>query len=147
MDSGGGSVGTKRQRLIERAAGHYVAHVDDDDWVSHDYVKKVLAAIHASDFEADCVTLSGIVTTNGEKPEVFEHSIEHACWYKDATGKNCRTPNHLNAIRREHVLKAGFTDMEHGEDIEFSKRVQPLLVTEAPVRGPLYFYFWKKAVV
>ncbi|HTP29481.1 MAG TPA: hypothetical protein VMK12_27925, partial [Anaeromyxobacteraceae bacterium] len=42
-DAGPEPTGVKRNRLLARAVGEYVAHFDDDDLPSDDYVVKVLA--------------------------------------------------------------------------------------------------------
>jgi len=39
------TIGAKRNQLLHRAKGDYVAFVDDDDLVSSDYVNKVLSAV------------------------------------------------------------------------------------------------------
>lgn len=146
VDSETGEIGAKRQRLIEKTNGHYVAHVDDDDWISFDYIKRVVNAIVENDYESDCVELTGAVTTNGGSAGSFHHSIKYREWYTNDEGVHCRSPNHLNPVRRELALKAGFpAGVSHGEDHEFSKRLLPLLSREAPVNGgPLYHYWFCK---
>lgn len=147
VDDAGGTIGAKRQRLLERATGKYVAFVDDDDWLAHDYVRKVVGKIHECEYGVDCLSLAGVLTTNGECPERFRHSVDYSRWYQDASGLHCRTPNHLNPVRRELALAAGFPDIVFGEDHQYSKRLRPLLKTEAGTTGNLYFYwFWKKTV-
>lgn len=144
-DRGGVSIGEKRQALLERAKGHFVAFIDDDDGISFDYVYRILCAIKASP-DTDCVNLIGMMTTNGEAPQRFEHSIEHKEW-GEKDGVLVRGPNHLNAVRRELALQAGFPWRSHGEDREYSERLRPLLKNEARVRGdsPLYYYWYVPA--
>ena len=145
VDAGGGTIGAKRQRLLEKAIGQYVAFVDDDDLVHHEYVKQVVTQIRAHNYEVDCLSLNGVLTTNGEYPERFRHSIEYSRWYQDASGLHCRSPNHLNPCRRELALAAGFPDLMFGEDHQYSKKLRSLLKTEAKTTGDLYFYwYWKK---
>ena len=60
-------------------------------------------------------------------------------WF-EANNKYYRTPNHISPIRTELCLRAGFPHITIGEDSEFSKRVLPLLKTEAKVDGNIYFY-------
>jgi len=43
-DNGERSIGWKRNRLIERAQGEFVAFVDDDDTVSDDYLPRICQA-------------------------------------------------------------------------------------------------------
>lgn len=45
LDQGTATTGAKRNRLVARASGAYVCHVDDDDLVAPDYVATILAAI------------------------------------------------------------------------------------------------------
>ena len=133
----------KRQSLLGRALGHYVAFVDDDDMVSHDYVDKVVTAIKENAYAADCLSLSGAMTTDGARVERFEHSLAHDRWYQRADGVHCRTPNHLNAVRRSLALAAGFPEnVSHGEDREYARRLRPMLKLEAAVDGDIYHY-WK----
>lgn len=134
-------VGEKRQSLLERSKGHFVAFVDDDDGVAVDYVKRVVGAVSA-DPTVDCTSLEGVMTTAGNRPEVFRHSIAFDGWYtRDKI--HYRTPNHLNAIRRDLALKTGFVSKSVGEDHEFSKRIRPLLLKEASTgEAPLYFYWF-----
>lgn len=138
------TVGEKRQALLERARGHYVCFVDDDDGVAADYVERVVGAI-VQDPEADCLSLEGVMTTRGVRPERFTHSIAHDEW-ATRDGVHFRTPNHLNAIRRELALQAGFAAQSVGEDHDFSRRVRPLLKTETHTgHEPLYFYWYDPA--
>lgn len=146
IDGGERSVGEKRQRLLERAVGHYVAHVDDDDWVDSRYVKRVLEAVRGG--EVDCASLVGAITTNGERPEEFRHSIEYRGWYTEG-GVHYRTPNHLNAVRRELALKVGFASKNVGEDHDFSKALHPLLHREGSTGDEVLYHYWfcpKKSV-
>jgi len=143
------TVGEKRQALLKKARGYYVAFVDDDDMVAHDYVDRVTDAVTSPDYgpllSVDCASLVGVITTNGEKPQEFRHSIAYEGWYtKD--GVHFRCPNHLNPIRRDLALQVGFHNSNVGEDADFSKRLRPLLQKEASTGDkPLYFYFYNQA--
>ncbi len=143
VDDGQKSIGQKRNDLLARAVGQYVAFVDDDDMVAHDYVDRIVDALTLTDGEADCASLEGVITTNGENPERFTHSIEHARWYS-AGGTHYRTPNHLNPIKRELALQAGFPEKNFAEDHDFSQRVLPLLKSEVSTGAqPLYYYWFR----
>jgi hypothetical protein len=138
----GGTIGEKRQRLLERARGEFIVFVDDDDWVSHDYVHRILMAI-LDNPDADCIALNGVMVTSGVSPEPFYNSLEHAEWYsKD--GKHYRSPSHLSPVRRELALAAGFPSKSYGEDHEYAMRLRPLLKKEASIGdAPAYFYFYQ----
>lgn len=141
IDDGEKTIGQKRNGLLERAVGTYVAFVDDDDWVSHDYVDRIVTAL--IDNEADCVSLEGIITTDGENPERFTHSIEHDHWYS-ASGVHFRSINHLNAVRRSIALKVGFPSKNFGEDHDYSRALRPFLKSEANTgNSPLYYYWYR----
>lgn len=132
------SLGEKRQRLLDRAKGEYVAFVDDDDLVSPDYVARVVRAIGN---KPDCVSLVGVMTTNGNRPEKFEHSLKYKEW-RSVDGFHERTPNHLNVIRTEIARKIGFGNRTYTEDRLFSDELYPLLHNEeSSGDAPLYHYF------
>ena len=130
------SIGTKRNTLLDRARGDYVAFCDDDDLVSANYVADVLAALKDS---PDCAELRGIITTDGRNQRSFHHSIEHQAW-SEKDRVYLRYPNHLNPIKRELALQARFPEKNHGEDKEFSDRVKPLLKTMGASPMVTYFY-------
>lgn len=142
IESGHGTIGEKRQRLLEKAHGHFVAFVDDDDWIAHDYVTQVVGALEREP-DTDCASLWGIITENGDNPQKFHHSIKYEGWYRTADGLFARTPNHLNAVRRELALKAGFQASNFGEDHQFSKALRPLLKSEVAVESVLYHYWYR----
>lgn len=133
------TVGEKRQRLLERACGSYVAFCDDDDFVSHDYLARVLKACGEG---KDCCSLVGVITEDGNHPRRFEHSLAHSGWYTREDGVFIRTPNHLSAVRRELALKAGFASQNVSEDHLYSQALLPLLKSEASTgEAPLYMYW------
>jgi hypothetical protein len=141
IDNGELSVGQKRQKLLERAVGHYVAFVDDDDLVASDYLRRILGALkdHPT---TDCLSLVGVMTTDGEQPERFEHSVSFDGWYT-REGVHYRTPNHLSVVRRDLAIKVGFINKSVGEDHDYSSRLRPLLKTEASTgTAPLYYYLF-----
>lgn len=134
-----GTVGEKRQRLLLRATGGYIAFIDDDDWVSRDYVSRVVQACWQ---EADCCSLTGVITEDGANPARFEHSISYLGWRTRDDGTHERTPNHLNAVKRELALKAGFASKNVGEDHEYSSALRPLLQSEASTGAEPLYYYW-----
>jgi hypothetical protein len=140
-DRRGISVGMKRQALLERARGRYISFVDDDDIVPHNYCRRVVDELTYTD--VDSVSLEGVMTTDGQKPQRFIHSMHVEEWHtKD--GVFMRNSNHLNPVRRELALQAGFGDENCGEDHSYSKRLKPLVKTEADMgEAPLYFYAFR----
>jgi glycosyltransferase involved in cell wall biosynthesis len=133
------TIGAKRNALLKCATGDYVAMVDDDDLVSPRYVQLVLAALRNN---PDCAELWGIITEDGKNPKKFHHSIVHQEWC-ERNGVYLRYCNHLNAIRRDLALKAGFPDNSYGEDKTFSDRVKPLLKTMGAISQVTYRYEYR----
>lgn len=137
-DGGETPVGAKRNTLLKRAAGDYVVFVDDDDTVAETYVADILRAI---DHRPDCVNMIGKIWWGGKWKE-FRHSIRYAVWYEEG-GVYYRCPNHLNPVRRQYALAAGFPPALYiGEDKAYSQRLYQLLrgKHEARVNKPIYFY-------
>lgn len=133
------SIGAKRNMLLKRARGEYVAFIDDDDEVAANYVQLVLQALGS---KPDCAELRGEITTNGKNPKPFIHTVACKEWH-EKDGVYWRMPNHLNAIRRDLALQAGFPENNYGEDHEFSKRVQLFLKTQGDIPQTIYYYRYR----
>lgn len=130
------NIGTKRNKLLSIANGEYVVFIDDDDAISPDYICKVLTAIETG---PDCVGISGTITTNGQNEQQWHISKEYGRWFEQL-GVYYRTPNHISPVKRELALRAGFPEIEHGEDYAYSMRLLPLLQTEVKIPGNIYHY-------
>lgn len=140
-DREGVTVGEKRQTLLKKSQAHYVAYVDDDDEVAHDYVQRIVDAVAFSN--ADCASLEGIITTDGRNPQRFSHSISNGPVWRTEKGVHLRGPNHLSVVKRNLALQAGFESKNIGEDHGYASRLFPLLKKEVSTGNkPLYFYFW-----
>jgi glycosyltransferase involved in cell wall biosynthesis len=139
LDAGPGSIGAKRQRMIEDSVGEYIAFVDDDDMVAPDYVERVLPCLA---HRPDCVGITMHVTIDGRDwhpSPIFRHSLrfkENYLWH----GQD-RTPHHLCPLRREIALRARFPDLMWGEDYNYAQGIlQHLHTEEWSGDAPLYFY-------
>ena len=132
----GYNIGAKRNLLVKRALGEYIVFVDDDDFVSDDYIEKILAATES---KPDCIGISGTIKINGGAEQQWHISKDYGSWYENS----CiyyRTPNHISPVRRELALQVGFKEISFGEDYDYSKRLLPLLKTEVKVPGNIYLY-------
>lgn len=141
-DDGGMSIGDKRNKLLQRAKGDYVCFIDDDDEVSKDYVDKILSAIEST---PDCCSLTGVITWDGERPEVFEHSIKYDAYKTNTNNEPIvyeRFPNHLNTIRRAIAINYSFLPINHGEDTDWATQIFKAgeLKTESEISEVLYHY-------
>lgn len=134
------SIGAKRQTLLERARGKFVAFIDDDDWVSDNYVSRIVDAI-ASHPEIDCIGLIGEHTTNGANPERFVGSLRYREWGQNIDGyRYVRSPYHKNPVARTAAMRAGFRDERFGEDHTYSMRLLGLLHREHFISDEVLYY-------
>jgi hypothetical protein len=140
---GGMTVGAKRNLLLRRSVGEYVAFVDDDDAVAADYLKRILHAIDAYDGgidKPDCIGMNLrrlAITAEGRRWDdaPYAHRLGN-----NSVGFS-RPINHINPVRRDIAMKAGFPEQSWSEDSEHAKRLAPLLNTTEVIYGPtMYFY-------
>ena len=100
------SIGEKRNKLIKEATGEYIAFIDDDDWVSEDYINKIL---RATDHKPDVVGFNSIITFDGQTPRRVELTLNHNTWsHKMGKINNedhpivyYRCPNHLSPVKKK----------------------------------------------
>lgn len=93
--------------------------------------------------DPDCISLTGLMTTDGTRPETFVHSIKYTSFQK-INGIHTRPPNHVNVIRSSIAKQFMFPLKNHGEDSDWSLSIcrARILGKEAayPSDEPYYFY-------
>lgn len=138
---GQNTIGLKRNTLLEQSCGKYISFIDDDDDIHDDYIKLIYEKLLNN---PDCVSLTGIITTNSQDPKKFIHSIKYKNWFEN---KNTyfRSPNHLNAIKRAVAIQFAFPEKNFAEDAEWSNAIakSELLKIEEVIDIPYYFYLFK----
>lgn len=137
------SVGYKRQTLLIRSTGAFVAFIDDDDMPAPDYIQTIVDIIKLKP-DIDCIGLQ--IECSGTKGKTASASIKHTGWYDNKDGFDyVRTPYHKTPIRRDHALEIGFKDMRFGEDYDYSLRLQQsgLLKEEHYIYKVMYYYRYK----
>jgi len=134
-DSGEMTIGRKRNKLVSRARGEYIAFVDDDDMISGNYIPLVMKALEK---KPDCVGIIGKITIQGAVAE-FRHSIQYQGWYTNGE-VFYRTPNHLNPIKRTKAMLVPFSNSNFGEDQRYSQTIRRYLKTECFIDEPIYIY-------
>lgn len=126
IDDGSMSIGTKRNRLVKKAANFgadYALFFDDDDKPEDCYIDVLQAGITSG---ADVVSLRGNYYSDGEFIGVFEHSIKYSAYKTNPDGSEIkfeRYPNHLNCMKFEVMKKFHFLEINHGEDTQFATKV------------------------
>ncbi len=135
------NIGTKRNKLLEKAKGDYIVFIDDDDHIFPNYTWSIIQACSIGN---DCIGISGIITINGKNQRQWHISKEYGKWHQSGS-IYYRTPNHISPVKRELALQAGFPEIAFAEDAEYSRRLLPLLKTETIIKGNLYHYdFYEK---
>lgn len=151
------NIGKKRNDLLQAATGDYVCFFDDDDTPTEHYIPTLREGIKSN---PDCISLRGIMTTNGKNPEIFEHSIKHKeyatnpdaalnspSWVEMMGGKikYIRYPNHLNLIRSSIAKQFKFREINHGEDTDWATQIfnSGLLKTEYYHSNIIYNYLYR----
>lgn len=138
LDSGENSVGFKRNQLLQSSVADYICFVDDDDWIASDYISLLFEAIQKG---PDCVSLIGLITTNGKNPKQFVHSIRYEHYFEE-NDIYFRPPNHLNVIKRSIACNFEFPLINHGEDTDWAMQVcrSGLLKKEVEIQSTIYLY-------
>ena len=140
QDDGTLSIGSKRNHLLEQAQGKFTVFIDDDDWISADYIELICGAIQRSP-ELDCVGFQGEITFSGSHPHPVVYSLQHR-HFRKKEGVYQRPLMHINPIRREIARAHKFENINYSEDIDWAMRLQrdDLLRNEVFIENPLYFY-------
>ena len=133
-------VGMKRNALIESAKGEYTCFVDDDDWLSEDYVITIYNALKDNP-DVDCIGMKGMLVSQQLGQKIFIHSVRYTSYDEDAQAYY-RPPNHLNPIRRDITVNFKFPIMTRGEDFNWAMEMcrANVLKSEVFINKVLYFY-------
>lgn len=133
-------LGAKRNTLVRRARGKFVAFVDDDDDVSDDYILRISEVIGRRE-DIDCIGIKGIVTFRGGHPREFSHSLRYKD-YHSFKHTYFRPPYHLNPILRSIAVRCPYLEISYSEDVEWALRYQRagVLQREEFIDTPLYYY-------
>jgi glycosyltransferase involved in cell wall biosynthesis len=140
LDNKDHTIGLKRNKLIERAEGKFIAFVDDDDTVSDNYVSLICSAIKTNP-DIDCIGIKGQITFRGKKPRIFIHSLQYTEYFTNK-GTFFRPPYHLNPIKRDIAKRYKFADVSYSEDIDWAMRLcrDHALQKEFFIDQVIYYY-------
>lgn len=142
-DNGEKSIGAKRNELVRLSKGEYVCFVDSDDDLATNYIDLVMDGIELG---VDCCSLRGVITWDGENPQIFEHSIKYNEWKTNDLGaiKYERFINHLNVVKKSIASQIKFQEISHGEDRIWSESLQKsgLIKTEHFIDSVIYHYLF-----
>ena len=138
------SIGNKRNLLLKESKGLYVCFIDDDDDIADYYIEELSKVVESG---KDCASLKGIITWNGERPEIFEHSIKYKSYRNNLKNQEViyeRYPNHLNCIKSEIAKQIAFTDKNFSEDTDYADMLftSGLIKNEFTIDKILYYYLY-----
>lgn len=138
------SVGAKRQTLLQKAKGDWITFFDDDDDPSDKYVSLIVNAIRNNP-NIDCIGIRGRMTTNGVNQKTWCHRLGYPIEGDGNTPLKegydyIRPIIHFNPVLRAKALQAGFRDLRFGEDMDYAKRLNPLLEKEYFIDEELFHY-------
>ena len=131
---GGLTVGKKREALVQRAEGKYVCFVDDDDWVSPNYLETLVRACmegrHVVTFNAlfKCDGYWALVDMdlNHENEQATpERIVKRGVW-------------HICPILTEIAQAVGFPDINNAEDSAWLSKLN--ITNQYKVNHILYQY-------
>jgi hypothetical protein len=140
---GQNTVGFKRNSLMQSSSGVYTQFVDDDDKVCDNFIAMIYERLLK---KPDCVSLTGVITTNGTDARKFIHSIAYDHYF-EKDNVYFRPPNHLNPIKRSIAIQFAFPEKNFGEDTDWAMSIadSKLLKTEEVIDTPYYFYLYAPA--
>ncbi len=140
QDNGEKPSGAKRNALLFRARGEYVAFVDDDDEVTGDYVSSLLDAMKTS---PDVITFHALRDCDGGPTETVQFGLH----LRDTVGSLRMAANHLCAWKRSLATRVRFPDfLGYGDDQFWYKPLHAAgwAQMEVNIPRPLYLYHYSK---
>ncbi len=145
LDNKTRSIGLKRDDLVQRARGEWLAFVDDDDDVSERYIVAILNAIALDkqtphDEQVQVIVFDQWTRINDDEPRRVRHSIMLPNTELSTHGAT-RKPWHHNVWRASLAKLAHFPDSSYGEDSAWLEQLWPLVHRERRINGaPLHLY-------
>ncbi len=137
------SIGAKRDALVQSSKGEYVAFVDDDDWVSNDYLVKLLQAIAE---KPDVVTFNQRSIINGEEC-IVDFNLHHKTNEDFTPGATIkRPPWHVCAFRGDIARRYHFPDSMYGEDWKWCEQVLRDVKTQVKIPDIIHTYIFDSEI-
>jgi glycosyltransferase involved in cell wall biosynthesis len=139
IDNKARTVGEKRDALLVSAKGKYVAFVDDDDWISDDYVSEIVKAAQSA---PDVITFLQEATIDDQKGIVeFRLGNPNDPFRPNSPGVTRRNAWHVCAWRRARAILSHFPISNYGEDWAFAAPLCALPnLREVHIDKVLHFY-------
>ena len=144
-DNGENTTGAKRNELLKKADGDYVAFVDSDDMVAPNYIQHLMDGIVKG---VDCCSLLGVYTEDGDNPRLFEHSLRYNEYRTNETAVPMvgvtyeRFPNHISCLKASIAKQFKFPNQYISEDTEWATQIHKsgMLRVEHYIPEVIYHY-------
>ncbi len=128
------SVGEKRNKLLSLASGKFMTFIDDDDEISGDYIKEIVATIDAN---SDIELISFHVAMRADRLIDYEHFKERVpAGYLEVHNQSA----HIYVWRREFVAAHKFPDISFGEDAQWASSLLKKNPKSIHIKKYLYKY-------
>lgn len=136
FNDGGLSIGKKREALVNRASGKYLCFLDNDDWVSPNYIEALVRLCHLN---ADVVSFRNITKTDYYWT-IVDMSINYP--NDDASPKfiTRRKSFHICPVLTRFAKMESFENSNYGEDWSWMNKVLTHCTTEVKTDEVLHEY-------
>ncbi len=143
------TVGRKRQECLDAATGNFCCYIDDDDWVSFDYVPSLGEA--CSRYAVDVISYDQQAQINGGNVFRVNWSLKNIAneqtkvvggIYQDIR----RPPWHLCPWKSSLAKRFAFEDSSWGEDWAWVSQLIRAAQTEWHIDKTLYHYRFDEGV-
>jgi glycosyltransferase involved in cell wall biosynthesis len=132
-------VGEKRNVLKALASGEYICFMDDDDYPSLTYLRRIFEVIHK---DVDIITIDMNYFVNGK----FKKKYVINRWQGEIEMPDKyiidRIFYHLCPHKKLISDKVLFSKKNFQEDADYSYEIKPLLKTEFHIDEPIYNYYF-----
>ena len=152
LDNRKRTIGAKRDALLRIARGTFIAYVDDDDTVSHDYVASLVDAIKIAitptfsqtDHRVDVITFDQFARVDEAAAKiVFGLRQENQPFIPDT--EVLRAAWHVCAWRRSVAILSHFPESNYGEDWAFAEPLNRIARASIHLDKVLHYYRFNSA--
>lgn len=130
------SVGKKRNLLIEKAQGEYICFIDDDDFISINYINTILQNLTKDILIIRIQHIVDGIRVRDIQPSLYIDNLETT----NVVFKN----NHLHLCphKRSIALYNKFNEINFAEDLQYSQSITRLITSYDIIldETPLYIY-------
>lgn len=131
-------IGEKRNTLVSLSHGEYITFIDDDDYVTQEYVSSIMEKLCDN---PDVVLFDMVRMVNSTVDKVVKLSEKYDRDY-DTVEAYHRLPNHLMVYKREIFEAVKFPETSFREDAYWASEVKSRLKKVARVDKVLYHYLY-----